>query len=214
MNKIHNTKKKEKLLIMGAGGHGKVIADLSMKLQLWNIIAFLDDNQNIENQMGINVIGKLNDVTKFIEDYDIFIAIGNNKAREKIQNGIEMMGANLPTLIHPDAVVGDRVQIGAGTVLMAGVVVNCCTQIGKGCIVNTGATIDHDTKVDDYVHISPGVHMAGTVKVGGGTWVGIGSVVSNNVNITRDCIIGAGAVVVNDIIEIGTYIGVPARRVQ
>ena len=103
-------------------------------------------------------------------------------------------------------------MLGAGTVVMAGAVINCCTKIGKGCIINTGSTIDHDNLIEDYVHISPGAHLAGTVNVGRGTWLGIGSIVSNNINITGDCKIGAGTVVVMDITELGTYVGVPSRR--
>lgn len=104
--------------------------------------------------------------------------------------------------------------MGAGTVVMAGAIINCCSRIGEGCIVNTGATIDHDNVIEDYVHISPGVHTAGTVEIGKGTWIGIGGVVSNNVNITSGCMIGAGAVVVEDITEAGTYVGVPSRKVD
>lgn len=95
---------------------------------------------------------------------------------------------------------------------MAGAIINCCTKISKGCIINTGSTIDHDNIIDDYVHISPGVHTAGTVKIGKGTWLGVGSIVSNNINIVSGCKVGAGSVVVKNIIEPGTYIGVPAKR--
>ena len=125
---------------------------------------------------------------------------------------LEAEGASIPILIHPNAVIGEQVELESGTVVMAGAVINCCTKIGKGCIINTGATIDHDNSIEDYVHISPGAHLAGTVKVGQGSWLGIGSVVSNNVNITSGCKIGAGAVVVKDITEPGTYVGVPVRR--
>jgi sugar O-acyltransferase (sialic acid O-acetyltransferase NeuD family) len=204
---------KDKLLIIGANGHGKVVADIAMKMNKWKSISFLDDDENIKYSMGIEVIGKSTDAYKYIKDYDIFVAIGNNATREKIQEKLEAEGANIPTLIHPNAVIGERVRFGAGTIVMAGTVINCCTEVGKGCIINTGSTIDHDNFIQDYVHLSPGVHTAGKVKIGKGTWIGIGSVVSNNLNITSGCKVGAGAVVVKDITEAGTYIGVPARRV-
>lgn len=204
---------KVKLLIIGASGHGKVVADIAMKMNKWKSISFLDDDENIKYSMGIEVIGKSTDAYKYIKDYDMFVAIGNNATREKIQEKLEAEGANIPTLIHPNAVIGERVRFGAGTVVMAGTVINCCTEVGKGCIINTGSTIDHDNFIEDYVHLSPGVHTAGTVKIGKGTWIGIGSVVSNNLNITSGCKVGAGAVVVKDITEAGTYVGVPARRV-
>lgn len=205
---------KDRLLIIGAGGHGKVVADIALKMDRWDYIAFLDDNDDIKTSMGIEVIGKSADMFRYIKDYDIFVAIGNNETRKVIQEKLEVEGASIPVLIHPDAIIGEKVEINAGTVVMAGVVVNCCTIIGKGCIINTGATIDHDNLIEDYVHISPGVHTAGAVRIGKGTWLGIGSIVSNNIKITSDCTIGAGSVVVRDIDKSGTYVGVPARRIN
>jgi sugar O-acyltransferase (sialic acid O-acetyltransferase NeuD family) len=204
---------KSKLLIIGAGGHGKVIADIAMKMNKWQSIAFLDNDESIKSSMGLNIIGRTADAPKYIEDSEIFVAIGNNEARGKIQCELEDAGASIPVLIHPNAVVGTQVELGAGTVVMAGVVINCCTRIGKGCIINTGATIDHDNVIEDYVHISPGAHLAGTVKIGKNTWIGIGSAISNNISITGGCIIGAGAVVTRDITDAGTYVGIPARKI-
>lgn len=204
---------KSRLLIIGASGHGKVVADIAIKMNKWKSIDFLDDDVSIKSSMGIEVIGKSAEALTHINDYDIFVGIGNNATRKKILEKLVARGASIPTLIHPTAVIGEQVELAYGTVIMAGVVINSCTRIGKGCIINTGSTIDHDNLIGDYVHISPGVHLAGTVKIGQGSWLGIGSVVSNNINITRGCKVGAGAVVVRDITEIGTYVGVPARRV-
>ncbi|MDD4780993.1 MAG: acetyltransferase [Tissierellia bacterium] len=205
---------KNKLLIIGASGHGRVVADIAIKMNRWQQIAFLDDDEEIQSPIRVKVIGKSNDAFTYINDYDIFVAIGNNKTREKILTQLEMAGANIPTLIHPSAIIGEKVEVGIGTVVMAGVIINCCSTIGEGCIVNTGAVIDHDNVIEDYVHISPGTRLAGTVKVGQGSWLGIGSVVSNNVNICSGCKVGAGAVVVRDITEPGTYVGVPSRKID
>lgn len=204
---------KDKLLIIGASGHGKVVADIALKMNRWNSVAFLDDDENIKESLGLKVIGKTEDTFAFINDCDIFVGIGNNKVRKRIQNELEAKHASIPVLIHPSAIIGEQVQIDSGTVVMAGTVINCSTKIGKGCIVNTGSTIDHDSIVEDFVHISPGVHLAGTVTVGKGSWLGVGSSVSNNINITNGCIVGAGAVVVKDITEPGVYVGVPVRRI-
>ena len=204
---------KNKLLIIGARGHGKVVADIALKMNRWESVAFLDDNENLKSSMGIDVIGTTKDVIKFIDSHDVIVGIGNNSTREKIQNMLEKLEASIPVLIHPNAIIGTDVEIGNGTVVMAGAVINCCTKIGRGCIINTSATIDHDNIIEDFVHISPGAHLAGTVKVGKGSWLGIGSVVSNNINISSGCILGAGAVVVKDIVEPGTYVGVPVRRI-
>lgn len=204
---------KNKLLIIGASGHGKVVADIALKMNHWYSIAFLDDDETIQSSMGISVIGRSLDAKEYIANYDIFVAIGNNLIRESFQVELEALGASIPTLIHPSAVIGEQIEIKSGTVVMAGVVINCSTQIGKGCIINTGSTIDHDNYIEDFVHISPGSHLAGTVKVGRCTWLGIGSIVSNNIYITSKSTVGAGAVVIKDIAEPGTYIGIPARRI-
>jgi len=204
---------KEKLLIIGASGHGKVCADIALEMGKWNEIVFLDDNPQIKLSMGIPVIGTTDDVFSLIDDYDIFVGIGNNTTRKNLQEMLETVGATIATLVHPNAVIGRDVNIGNGSVIMGGVVINCCTSIGNGCIINTGSSIDHDNIIEDYVHISPGVNLAGTVKIGMFTWLGIGSIVINNISITRNCNVGAGTVVIKDILEPGKYLGVPARRV-
>lgn len=205
---------KNKLLIIGASGHGKVVADIALKMNRWQSVAFLDDDENIKSSMGLEVIGTSDDVFTHLDECEVFVGIGNNTTRQRIHEMLETIGARIPVLIHPTAVVGEQVELGIGTVVMAGAVINCCTKIGKGCIINTGSTIDHDNKIKDFVHISPGVHLAGTVKIGRGSWLGIGCVVSNNVDITSGCIVGAGAVVIRDITETGNYVGIPVRKID
>ncbi|WP_280770608.1 acetyltransferase [Salipaludibacillus daqingensis] len=204
---------KKNLVIIGASGHGKVVADIAIKMEQWESIFFLDDNTNIKSSIGLKVIGKVDDYRKYIDDCEIFVAIGHNKIRQVIQEEIEEAGATIPVLIHPSAIIGTDVVLHSGTTVMAGAVINCSTKIGKSCIINTGATVDHDNVIEDYVHVSPGVNIAGNVKIGKGTWVGIGSVVSNNLNITKECTVGAGAVVVRDIDEPGIYIGAPVKKI-
>lgn len=204
---------KDKLLIIGASGHGKVVADVAQSMNRWNSIAFLDDDERIQSSIGLQVVGRSDDFIRYIDDCDIFVGIGNNATRESIQERLEASGASVPIIVHPGAIVGDQVELGSGTVVMAGVVINCCTRIGRGCIINTGSTIDHDNVIEDFVHISPGVHTAGTVHVGKGTWLGIGSIVSNNISIRSGCTVGAGATVVKNITIPGTYVGIPARRI-
>ena len=205
---------KDKLIIIGASGHGKVVADIAIKMNKWQSIAFLDDDESIKTSMGLEVIGRTTDAFTYKDEADFFVAIGSNTTREKIQEKLIEQGINVICLIHPSAVIGTNVEIGFGSVVMAGVVINSSSRIGNGCIINTSSSIDHDNVIENYVHISPGVNMAGTVKVGKRSWLGIGSVVSNNVNICSGCKVGAGAVVVKDITEPGTYVGVPVRRVD
>lgn len=205
---------KNKLLIIGASGHGKVVADIALKMGKWQEIAFLDDDKETISSMGLEVIGITNNIFTYKDEYEIFVGIGNNGIRQKLHEMLETVGATIPTLIHPNTVIGTEVEIGIGTAIMAGAVVNCCTTIGKGCIINTGSTIDHDNIIEDFVHISPGANLAGSVRVGLGSWLGIGSVISNNISITKGCKVGAGAVVVKDITEQGVYVGAPVRKLK
>lgn len=203
---------KDKLIIIGAGGHGRAVADIALKMNQWESIYFLDDDETMDKSMGIAVIGSSQDASKYIKDHDIFVAIGNNHSREKVQRMLEDWGASIPTMIHPKSIIGEKVKIGLGTVLMAGVIVNSCTTIGKGCIINTASTIGHDNILEDYVHVSSGSNLAGTVTVGKNTWIGIGSIVINNIQITKGCKIGAGSLVIRSIEEPGTYVGSPVRK--
>ena len=200
----------DKLIILGASGHGKVVADIAANCG-YRIISFLDDSDEALECAGFPVIGKTVDATLYNSESDYIVAIGNESVRRRIQNEIK---GDLATLIHPSAAIGRGVKVGKGSVVMAGAVINPYACIGEGCIINTCASVDHDYVVGDFVHISVGAHLAGNVHVGSGTWVGIGATVSNNVAICPDCMIGAGAVVVRDITEPGTYVGVPARRIS
>lgn len=205
---------KDKLIIIGASGHGKVVADIAIKMNKWQSIAFLDDDESIKTSMGLEVIGKTAVAVPYKDESDFFVAIGSNATREKIQEKLMDEGLNLVSLVHPSAVIGTDVEVDIGTAVMAGVVINSSSRIGKGCIINTSSSLDHDNLIEEYVHISPGASLAGTVKVGKGSWLGIGSIVSNNVNICSGCKVGAGAVVVKDITEPGTYVGVPVRKID
>lgn len=201
-----------KLVIIGASGHGKVCADIALKLQKYNEIVFLDDNENVKECMNFPVIGRSSDAEQYINEADFLVAIGNAKIRKKVTEQLMKLGANITTLIHPAAIIGREVKLGVGTVVMAGAVINPDSKIGKASIINTCASVDHDCKLEDYVHISVGAHVCGTVEIGEQTWIGAGATVKNNVNICGECMVGAGAVVVKDIEEAGTYVGVPARK--
>lgn len=201
------------LVIIGASGHGKVVADIAIKLDEWHKIVYLDDDESIKTCMGLQVIGRTVDAIKYKDNADFFIAIGNNTIRERIYNYLEELGISPITLVHPNAIIGFDVDIGLGTVIMAGTVINSSSRIGKGCIVNTCSSLDHDNIIEDFVHISPGSKLAGTVRIGKRSWLGIGCVVSNNLSICSDCILGAGTVVVKNIDFSGKYIGIPSRKI-
>lgn len=198
----------KRLIIMGASGHGKVVADIA-KLNGYTEIVFLDNDPSIKECCCYPVLGP-DEMTSVLEG-DIFCAVGNNSVRKRLMN--REARRIFPVLIHPDAVVAENVEIGEGSVVMAGAVINPGVIIGRGCIVNTASSIDHDCIVGDYSHISVGAHLCGTVNVSGSTWVGAGSTISNNISVCAGVTIGAGAVVIKDIDESGTYVGVPARKI-
>lgn len=198
----------ESVVIIGASGHGKVVADAVIKSGD-RVLGFLDDNPDLGKEfIGFPVLGYTDDFSRF-QKAKFVVAIGNAQTREEIVE--KMKGVSWYTAIHPNAVVSKLdTSIGEGTVIMADAVINAGAKIGKHCVVNTGAVVEHDNQIDDFVHISVGAKLAGNVQVGKGTWIGIGATVKNNISICRECMIGAGAVVIKDIVSKGIYVGVPA----
>jgi sugar O-acyltransferase (sialic acid O-acetyltransferase NeuD family) len=194
------------ITIIGASGHGKVCADIA-RLNGYEKIQFLDDDPAVTHCGEYEVIGN----TDYVPAGDLFVAIGNNEIRKKFCEEYKEL---LVALIHPSAVIAEGVTLGTGTVVMADAVINPGSVIGDGCIINTASSVDHDNVIGNFTHIAVGAHTAGTVKIGECVWLGIGAIVSNNVNICSGCVIGAGAVVIKDIVEAGTYIGVPAKKME
>ncbi len=202
--------KDKQLVIIGAGGHGSVIADIA-RLNGYEHILFLDDACK-ERVDGYPVMGKVADFVRYTADSDFFLAIGSNTTRRRLTEMLTGGGAHIRTLIHPSAVIGENVTVGKGSAIMAGAVVNPGTVIGEGVILNTCCSVDHDCRVDDFAHVSVGAHLCGTVTVGKGVLIGAGATVINNVSACDGVTVGAGAVVIQDITELGTYVGVPAKR--
>lgn len=199
----------KRLAIIGASGHGKVIADIAKK-NGYDEIVFFDDNETIKECAGYPVIG--NSSEAYSQNCDVAVAIGNASVRKRLFFMLKEKCVNVPMLIHPNAVVAENVQIGKGTVVMAGAVVNPECIIGEGCIINTCSSVDHDSIIGDFVHVAVGAHLAGNVKVGEGTWIGAGAIIKNDITVCGGCVIGAGAVIVKNIGDAGVYIGVPARK--
>lgn len=196
-----------RLIIIGASGHGKVIADIAV-LNGYSDIIFLDDDTYINECAGWPVVGKSDEAPVG----EVFVAVGNARIRKLLTE--RYIDRKQPTLIHPSAVIANGVEVGEGTAVMAGAVINPGARIGRSCIINTSSSVDHDCLVEDYCHISVGAHLCGTVTVGEGTWIGAGATVSNNVAVCGGCMIGAGAVVIKDISKPGTYVGVPSRQIK
>ncbi len=198
-----------RLIIIGAGGHGKVIADNALKNGYFNI-NFVDDHA-MGTCMGFPIIGTSAEINHLNDGKtDFVIGVGNNDLRKRIA---EKYDVNWVTLIHPSAQIAVNTSIGKGTVVMAGTIINAGATVGEHCIINSGAIVEHDNLIGDYVHISPRAALGGTVRVGDLTHIGIGAVVKNNIAVCDHCVIGAGAVVVKEIKDRGTYVGVPSRKI-
>ena len=204
---------KSRLLIIGAGGHGLVVADAAIEQGIWSEIAFLDDRVTEHPLIPYcPVLGVTNDAHKFVEQYqDLVVAVGDNKRRLQVIDECMNKGFNLPIISHPTATISSYAEIGSGTFLAAHSVVNVGAKLGRGCIINTSATVDHDNLLSDAVHVSPGAHLGGGVQVGKFTWIGIGASVREQVTIGDNVIVGAGAAVVENIEDNLQVLGVPAR---
>lgn len=195
----------KKLLIYGAGGNGKVYADIA-RLAGYEDILFFDDDININHLFTYQIIHNFDDID--INEYDFINAIGSNKTRQLVNKRISLPQISL---IHPTAIIGENVIINQGCAIMANAVINPGSRIGEGVIVNTCASVDHDNIIEDYCHISVNAHTAGSVHLGKRVFCGMNSAVINNIVVCDDAVIAAGATVVKDITEAGTYIGTPAR---
>lgn len=202
----------KRLAILGASGHGKVVADAA-ELLGWDEVVFFDDAwPHVSHNSVWPVLGNTADLLASINEFSgVAIAIGNNITRLEKLNLLREQGIALPAIIHPDAVISRYAKIGEGSVVCAGVIVNADTQIGAGAILNTGCSIDHDCFLAEAVHISPGARLAGGTKVGICAWVGIGAVVRQLITIGAYSVVGAGAAVVKDVPENTTVVGIPAQ---
>lgn len=197
---------KTNLIIIGASGHGKVLAEIAsldnLKILFWD-----DDESRTIN--GYSVLKRSNTIPL---DSDVIIGIGNNEIRAKIAHMYPQ--TNFKTLVHPKANLSKDVLIGHGSVFMAGSCINQGVSIGQHCIINTGAVVDHDCIIEDFVHIAPNATLAGNVRVSEGTFIGAGAVVIQGINIGKNVIIGAGTVVIKSIPDGATVVGNPGRIIK
>lgn len=197
------------IFIIGAGGHGSVVAETASLLG-YTISGFIDDNPEFigAKVLDWNVLG---DCSLIPDGATVALGIGQNSVRSRLINFAKAHAWELPVIAHPSAVISPSAVLGQGTVVMAQVAVIAKANIGMGCILNTGCSVDHDCILGDFVHIAPGARLAGYVTVGEETLVGVGSSVKPCINIGSDCIIGAGSAVVKDIPDSVVASGNPAR---
>ena len=198
------------IYVIGAGGHGAVVAEL-VELVGYSVAGFIDDDLALKGKwiLGWQVIGGGESVP---DGANVALGVGDNMCRLRLLEAALASGWKLPVLIHPSAVFSRSAEIGEGTVLIAQATVNARAVIGRGCILNTACSVDHDCTLGDCAHIAPGARLAGGVSVGETTLVGIGSCIRPCISIGRKCTIGAGSVVVSDIPDGAVAFGNPARQ--
>ncbi len=206
---------KEKLVVFGAGGHAKVVIDTIERQGNHEIAGLLDDNiqRKGERFFGYPVLGTRAELPALISAQlcHALVAIGDNAGRAAVAAYLDQLGWRFASAIHPRASIGRGVNIGPGSVVMAGCVVNADAYLGRHVIVNTGATVDHDCRIEDAVHIAPGCHLCGGVRVGLGSLLGAGTTVTPGVRIGRRVIVGAGATVIRDVADGTKVSGSPAK---
>lgn len=202
----------EKIIILGTGGHGKVVKELAESCG-YEVVGFVGDNKPVGARiLDKKVLCRIEDIeTLKSETNKIAIAVVANTVREKRAKEMLALGFETPSMVHPSCVFSKSADLGRGTVVMGGTVINAEAYVGDFCIVNTGATVDHDCRVGDYCHISPGANLGGEVTIRDYTWIGVGAAVRECTTIGKHVMIGGSAFVACDIEDNVTAIGVPAK---
>jgi len=206
------------ILILGAGGHGRVILDILRQAKQATPVGFLDNNPAIHGRRvdGLPVLGGIEKLDELhaAGTTAAVIAIGDNGVRRQLGEIVERAGMTLPAVVHPSAQIATNAHIGKGVVIAAGALVCAHCQVGDYAILNTGCIVDHESMIGTAAHVCPGVRLAGHVTVESGAFIGIGATVIQNVRIGFEAIVGAGAVVTQDVDPMTTVVGVPARAVK
>ena len=198
------------LFIFGAGGHGKVVAEVAQACS-WTVGGFIDDNLPAGSQVNrIEVVDRSLESFAGQKEHAVFIALGDDRLRHHMGRAQRQSGCHTPILIHPSAVVSPSASIGEGTVIMAGAVIQSCATLGTDCIVNTAATVDHDCKIADAAQICPGAHLAGNVSVGERAFIGTGANIVPGIAVGDEACVAAGATVIANVDARSLVAGTPA----
>lgn len=208
----------KKIILIGAGGHCKVIIDIIKSTNEYEIIGITDNNVK-GSIFDIPIIGD-DTILESIHNEGVnyaFIAIGalsNINIRNNIYTKLKNIGFKLPVLIHKNAIISQLLSIEEGTCVMAGAIVNAGVNVERNCIINTGSVIEHDCNIGYNTHISSNVSIGGSVNIGCNSHIGIGSSIIQEINIGNNVTIGAGSVIINDINDFSLAVGVPAKVIK
>jgi UDP-perosamine 4-acetyltransferase len=206
----------KRVVVVGAGGHAKVIADL-LRASGWSIVGCTDRDPTPRAVNGMDVLGTEDEVLPVLREAGIdkaFVALGDNRLRRKVVAKVAAAGFGFVNAIGRSAIVSPSAIVAHGCAIMEGAVVNAGAEIGAFAIVNTNTSIDHDCVVGSFAHVAPGSALAGCVRVGDGAFLGVGTRVVPQVEIAAGAIVGAGAVVARSIETAGTWVGVPAKLIK
>jgi len=210
----------DKLVIIGSSGHAKVIVDVVEKQGRYSIVGVIDGGRAIgEDLCGFPVLGNDDDLPRLLELFGqpaVLVAIGDNFLRWQVADRVRGLcpQATFGTAIHPNAVIGRDVSVGAGTVIMAGVSVNPSSSIGGFCILNTGSSLDHDSSMADFSSLAPRVATGGNCHLGRCSAVGIGAVLTHGVRVGDHSVVGAGSTVLRSVDSLVVAYGTPAREIR
>lgn len=208
-----------RIIVYGAGGHGKVVIDaIESSLPYGQILGVIDDNVDLHGTAyaGYSVLGGFDELRKYdgsreYKDYGLVVAIARNAIRKRIYKRVCQLACDLITVVHSTALIAKGVVIGPGSMIMAGAIVNPGVTLGTSVVINTGSIIEHDCVVHDFVHVGPGCIFAGAVEAGESSFIGVGARVLPSVRIGRGAIVAAGSVVTRDVPDGTTVVGVPAE---
>lgn len=204
------------IVLLGAGGHAKVVIEVFRAMGGWRIAGLLDSGRSGQTVLGLPVIGGDDDLPRLRRDgvTAAFVAIGSNALRQKLGSAVAAHGFVMPAAIHPAAVVSPTARVGAGVAVMARAVVAAETMILDLGIINNGAVVDHDNRLGVSAHVAPGCALAGNVQVGDRALVGVGSAVRPGIRIGADAVVGAGSAVVADVPDGAVVGGAPAKAIR
>jgi len=211
--------KKKKIVLIGGGGHCKVVISILKKLDNFEIVGIVDNRKSESFISGIKIIGSDDDLRDIYKSGigNALITIGSSKdntKRYKLFNMVREIGYEFPVIISPEAIVDESVRMDEGTVIMPGSIINIDSSIGKNCIINTGTIIEHDCKIEDHCHIAPGVHVSGAVNIGDLSFIGIGATIIQGIKIGKNVTIGAGSVIIKDIPDNVIAVGNPVKIIS